>query len=208
MIRRRDFFFVPALLLLILTCHLRLFLCFILFLLFPCASDWENTRAWVPHALIAILKGPFFARWNSLGRSFFYPNQIKINNWSTALGRRVGRAIVRQWGLFSYLLYFFILTFHFLASSSVSFSRLILAVSTCKCLGKHSCMSSTFHIAMLRYWMVLDCSKGCESWGRCRDSCYSGSALRRRTVRFNVDSQQYFWNRFRWLLDFYASVAI
>ena len=31
--------------------RLRQFLCLISFLLFPCASVWENTRAWVPHFL-------------------------------------------------------------------------------------------------------------------------------------------------------------
>ena len=31
---------------------LLLFLCLISFLLFPCASVWENTRAWVPHFLL------------------------------------------------------------------------------------------------------------------------------------------------------------
>ena len=56
---RRDgpsgllFFFVPVLLISILT---RLFLpsrifLYISFLLFPSASVWENTRAWVPHFL-------------------------------------------------------------------------------------------------------------------------------------------------------------
>ena len=39
--------FVPAVLFL----RLRLFHCLISFLLFPCASVWENTRAWVPRFL-------------------------------------------------------------------------------------------------------------------------------------------------------------
>ena len=34
---------------------LPLFHCLISILLFPCASVWENTRAWVPHFSIAIL---------------------------------------------------------------------------------------------------------------------------------------------------------
>ena len=46
LIGRRDFFFHTALLLSILTPYvLRLFLCLISFLLFPCASVCENTRA-------------------------------------------------------------------------------------------------------------------------------------------------------------------
>ena len=47
-IGRNDIFFiVPALLL-----SLRLFLYVISFLLFPCASVWENTLASVPHFLL------------------------------------------------------------------------------------------------------------------------------------------------------------
>ena len=36
---------------------LPLFNCLISILLFPCASVWENTRAWVPHFSVAILNG-------------------------------------------------------------------------------------------------------------------------------------------------------
>ena len=42
-----------------------------------------------------------------------------------------------------------ILTPLFLHSSSVSVTYFILAVPTRECLGKHSCMSFTFHIAVL-----------------------------------------------------------
>ena len=44
---------------------------------------------------------------------------------------------------------FSILTPLFFASSSVSLSYFILAVPTRECLGKHSCMSSLFPIAIL-----------------------------------------------------------
>ena len=36
---------------------LPLFHCLISILLFPCGGAWEDTRAWVPHFLIAILNG-------------------------------------------------------------------------------------------------------------------------------------------------------
>ena len=60
---------------------LRQFLCLISFLLFPCASVWENTRGCSP-CPVAILNGTFlFSRGEivCLGRSFVYQNQIKLN---------------------------------------------------------------------------------------------------------------------------------
>ena len=54
----------------------------------------------------------------------------------------------------------------FLPSSSVSLSHFILAVPMRECLGKHSCMSSQFSMAILNgifllYWMV---SSYCTEW--------------------------------------------
>ena len=56
---------------------LRLFRCLISFLLFPCASVWENTLAWVPHFLLPLVYS-FFTRRNSpcFGRCFPYWNLI------------------------------------------------------------------------------------------------------------------------------------
>ena len=58
----------------------RLFLYLISFLLFPCASVWENTRAWVPHFLQPYWMIPFFALWRQwiigngalLNKSYYY----------------------------------------------------------------------------------------------------------------------------------------
>ena len=48
--------------------HLRQSLCLISFLLFPCASVWESTLAWVNPMSYSHTEWylPFFARWNSL----------------------------------------------------------------------------------------------------------------------------------------------
>ena len=69
---------------------LRLFLYLISFLLFPCASVWGNTCAWVPHFLYSQTRWDllFFARRNGpcFGRSFAYQNLIKQNyvvSWSS-----------------------------------------------------------------------------------------------------------------------------
>ena len=51
--------------------------------------------------------------------------------------------------LFVLAVLFSILTPFFCVSSSVSLSYLILAVAMRECLGKHSCMSSPFPIAIL-----------------------------------------------------------
>ena len=57
----------------------------------------------------------------------------------------------RQSGLFLFVpaVLFSILTLLFCPSSSVSLSYFILAVPMRECLGKHSCMSSPFPIAIL-----------------------------------------------------------
>ena len=59
--------------------------------------------------------------------------------------------IVRPSGLLSFVPTLVLSTFTppFLPSSSVSLSYFILAVPMRKCLGKHSCMISTFPIAIL-----------------------------------------------------------
>ena len=70
-IGRRDFFCSCPLCLFpcsrLSSFHLRLSLCLISFLLFPCVSVWENTRAWVPMSH-SHTEGylPFFAKRNSL----------------------------------------------------------------------------------------------------------------------------------------------
>ena len=51
--------------------------------------------------------------------------------------------------LFVRTVLFSILTLFFCPSSSVSLSYFILAVPMRECLGKHSCMSSPFHVAIL-----------------------------------------------------------
>ena len=58
---------------------LRLFLYLVSFLLFPCASVWENTRARV-HISASHLNGTcFFEKWNShFHRIFAYQNLIKL----------------------------------------------------------------------------------------------------------------------------------
>ena len=57
--------------------------------------------------------------------------------------------IIRALFSFVQALLLSILTPHVLPSSSVSVSCFILAVLMRECLGKHSCMSSTFPIAVL-----------------------------------------------------------
>ena len=64
--------------------HLRLSLCLVSFLLFPCASVWENTRAWVPHVLKPYWMAPSFFSPGEivcLGGSFVYQTQINLNSW-------------------------------------------------------------------------------------------------------------------------------
>ena len=58
--------------------------------------------------------------------------------------------VIGRWDFFySWTLYFSILTPLFCVSSSVSLSYFVLAVPLRKCLGKHSCMSSSFPIVKL-----------------------------------------------------------
>ena len=59
-------------------CLFLLFLCFISFLLFPCASVGDNTRAWVPHYLLPYwMEHTLFARRN-LDR-FCKHSAVKLN---------------------------------------------------------------------------------------------------------------------------------
>ena len=59
-----------------------------------------------------------------------------------------GQAVVTYF-FHSHCTSFHIFTLIFLLSSSLSLSYFILVVAMCKCLGKHSCMSSLFPIAIL-----------------------------------------------------------
>ena len=52
----------------------------------------------------------------------------------------------------------------FLSSSSVSLSYFILAVSMRECLGKHSCMSSPFPIAILNGTFFFRSVKAMNNW--------------------------------------------
>ena len=66
MIGRRDIFFLCPLCFFpysrLSSYLLRLFVYLISFLLFPCASVWENTRAWAPHFLWPYWMVPSFFR--------------------------------------------------------------------------------------------------------------------------------------------------
>ena len=59
-----------------------------------------------------------------------------------------------------------ILTPFFLPSSSVSLSHFILADHMRECLGKHSCMSSQFPIAILNGTFFFRSVKAMNSWKR------------------------------------------
>ena len=59
---------------------------------------------------------------------------------------------------------FSILTPHFLLPSSVSVSYFILAVPMRKCLGKHSCMSYPFPIAILNGTFFFRSVKAMNNW--------------------------------------------
>ena len=63
-------------------------------------------------------------------------------------------------------LLFSILTPLFLPSSSVSLSYFSLAVPMRKCLGKHSCMSSPFPIAILNGTFFFRSVKAMDNWTR------------------------------------------
>ena len=58
------------------------------------------------------------------------------------------------------------LTPFFLPSSSVSLSYFILAVPMRECLGKHSCMSSPFPIAILNGTFFVRSVKAMNNWKR------------------------------------------
>ena len=62
--------------------------------------------------------------------------------------------------------FFHILKPLFLPPSSVSFSYFILAVPMRKCLGKHSCMSSPFPIAILNGTFFFRSVKAMNNWKR------------------------------------------
>ena len=82
-----------------------------------------------------------------------YRNRLSpLGNSSTGSGSSdpyLARATVRPSGHHFFLSAVHICTLILSPSSSISMSYFILAVPLCKCLGNHSCMSSTFPVAIL-----------------------------------------------------------
>ena len=82
--------------------------------------------------------------------------------------------------------------FHFSPSSSVSMSYFILTVPIRMCSGKHSCMSSTFLIAILNGTCALrSANTDCEKiWKQCADTYLdTWSSFEAANARATLDKQ-------------------
>ena len=75
--------------------------------------------------------------------------------------------MIGRWDIFFRARFFFsILTLLSLPPSSVFLPYFILAVPMCRCLGKHSCMSSQFPIAILNGTFFFRSVKAMNNWKR------------------------------------------
>ena len=142
-------------------------------------SVYENTRAWVPHDLQPCTewfllffrpcnnKCTFCIKSEKVERLKHYSKPVPLNYC----------ILIRQWCAVG--TYFFCTRFAsfnilaplFLPSQSVSLYYFIVAVPMRECLGKRSCVSYTFPIAIMNGTFVFPSVKAMDNWKQ-RDVIY------------------------------------